>query len=88
MDALRDDAPKSPTGDTRRAGVPYERAFLLMFTAQDAAGKRYDVVTSANLDISIGGTSITASWPNSPQNPAPCPFALAGMSGARWSTPR
>ncbi len=61
-----------------------ERAFLLMFTARDAAGKPYDVVTSANLDVLINGTSIAANCPNSPQNPAPCPFTLMGMSGGSY----
>jgi hypothetical protein len=61
-----------------------ERAFMLMFTARDSAGKPYDVVTSANLDVLIDGTSITANCPNSPQNPAPCPFTLLGMSGGSY----
>ena len=61
-----------------------ERAFLLMFTARDAAGKPYDIVSSSNLDILIDGASITANCPDSPQNPAPCPFRLLGMSGGSY----
>ena len=79
----------SPTaGKPALIGAPApfgdERAFVLMFTARDAAGKPYDIVNSSNLDVLVGGTSIAGNCPSSPQSPAPCPFTLLGMSGGSY----